>query len=131
MASFAALRVPPVSLRCAWWREWEGVGETAFALRLAHRVTERFSHTAESGRNLRGTGVDSMPPLSWWARVWTSWGVQPDQQSQDPGALVRLLRDGLYERRVLLVLDDAAARHRCVRCARSWASAVLVTSRGA
>ncbi|MEU5431771.1 BTAD domain-containing putative transcriptional regulator [Streptomyces sp. NPDC020719] len=106
-----------------------GIGKSALALRVAHRVKDAYPD-GQLYADLRGTSADAATPATVLASFLSALGV-PRQEI--PGSVedrARLFRTVLDGRRVLLLLDDArdAAQVKpllpgAVRCG------VLVTSR--
>ena len=85
-----------------------GVGKTALATHLAHRVRELLPEAALFV-NLRG--YDSGPRLDAGAaleRMLQELGVPTQQIPADPGERAQLYRTRLAGRRMLVVLDNAA-----------------------
>ncbi|MEV0681871.1 BTAD domain-containing putative transcriptional regulator [Actinosynnema sp. NPDC050436] len=86
-----------------------GVGKTALAVRLGHLLRHRFP----DGRlyaDLRGHGRGPAPtPAEVLTRFLRALGVPPEQIPVDQDEQGSLFRSLLAGRRVLLVLDDAAA----------------------
>ncbi|WP_234386132.1 AfsR/SARP family transcriptional regulator [Streptomyces sp. ERV7] len=83
-----------------------GIGKSALALRVAHRVKEEFPD-GQLYADLRGTGADAADPGAVLASFLSALGV-PRQEV--PGSVedrARLFRTVLDGRRVLLLLDDA------------------------
>jgi tetratricopeptide (TPR) repeat protein/transcriptional regulator with XRE-family HTH domain len=107
-----------------------GIGKTAFAVHLAHRVVERYPD-GQVWLNLRGTQPDPAEPGELLARVLDRIGVPASDLPQGVDARAELLRDRLSGRRLLIVADDAATESQ-VRplLPGSASSAVVVTSRG-
>lgn len=85
-----------------------GVGKTALAVHWAHKVAGRFPD-GQLYVNLRGCDPDG-PPMSPDAVVrdfLTALGVPAAQIPATPAARVALYRSLLYDRRMLVVLDNA------------------------
>ncbi|MEU1098618.1 BTAD domain-containing putative transcriptional regulator, partial [Streptomyces sp. NPDC005877] len=83
-----------------------GIGKSALALRVAHRVKEAFPD-GQLYADLRGTGADAADPGAVLASFLSALGV-PRQEV--PGSVedrARLFRTVLDGRRVLVLLDDA------------------------
>jgi DNA-binding SARP family transcriptional activator len=99
-----------------------GVGKSALALRVAHRLSGRFP----DGQLYADLGADEQP----LPRFLTALGVPPDRVPAVPDEQERLYRSRLAGRRVLVVLDNAASADQ-VRPLLTGdpACPVLVTSR--
>ncbi|MFK8907894.1 BTAD domain-containing putative transcriptional regulator [Streptomyces sp. YS-3] len=83
-----------------------GIGKSALALRVAHRVKEEFPD-GQLYADLRGTGADAADPGVVLASFLSALGVP---RPEVPGSVedrARLFRTVLDGRRVLLLLDDA------------------------
>lgn len=108
-----------------------GVGKTAVALHWGDRVAEEFPD-GQLYTDLRGftPGVTPMAPDEALARALRSLGVPQEEVPATRGDLESLYRTLLRDRRVLIVLDNAAAPDQ-VRSLlpNSEHSRVLVTSR--
>ncbi|MFF2043588.1 BTAD domain-containing putative transcriptional regulator [Kitasatospora sp. NPDC058170] len=107
-----------------------GIGKSTLALRVAHRIKERYPG-GQLYADLRGTGADAADPGAVLGSFLAALGV-PGQEI--PRALedrTRLFRTVLDGRSVLLLLDDARDDSQ-VRplLPGSAACAVVVTSRG-
>ncbi|WP_158224110.1 NB-ARC domain-containing protein [Micromonospora wenchangensis] len=85
-----------------------GVGKTALAVHWAHKVAHRFAD-GQLYVNLRGCDPDG-PPMSPDTVVrdfLTALGVPASGIPATPAARIALYRSLLYDRRMLLVLDNA------------------------
>ncbi|MFI6318907.1 tetratricopeptide repeat protein [Nonomuraea sp. NPDC050556] len=86
-----------------------GVGKTALAVHWAQRVRDRFPD-GQLHVDLRGFATGGpMRPEQALARLLRSLGVPPDQVPQDADEAAALYRTMLAGRRVLVLLDNAAA----------------------
>ncbi|MGW3426895.1 AAA family ATPase [Streptomyces melanosporofaciens] len=107
-----------------------GAGKTSLALRWAHQVRERFPD-GQLFANLRG--YDPGEPVAAREalhRLLTSLGVPAGAVPQDLDAAAALYRSLLADRRVLVVLDNAATVGQVRPLLPGSAhSLVLVTSR--
>ncbi|MGA5900038.1 BTAD domain-containing putative transcriptional regulator [Streptomyces venetus] len=108
-----------------------GVGKTALAVHVAHRVRDRFPD-GQLYVDLRGYDHESVPvtPQEALGQLLRSLGLTPQQIPSEPDEQARRYRSLLDGRRMLIVLDNAAS----VRQVRpllpgSPSSRVLVTSR--
>ncbi|MEU4805347.1 BTAD domain-containing putative transcriptional regulator [Actinosynnema sp. NPDC023587] len=107
-----------------------GVGKTALALWWGHRVADRFPD-GHLHADLRGHAAgEPEPPVVVLGRFLRALGVDAQRVPEDEAERAALFRTVLAERRVLLVLDDAASWDQ-VRplLPGSPACAVIVTSR--
>ncbi|MEC3976755.1 AfsR/SARP family transcriptional regulator [Amycolatopsis sp. H20-H5] len=84
-----------------------GIGKTALAVQLAHRVSGAYPD-GQLFVSLRGTTAEPRQPEAVLAAFLRSLGVPPDRIPADPEEGACLFRSVLHGRRVLLVLDDAA-----------------------
>ena len=84
-----------------------GVGKTAFALRLAHRVRDAYPDGQLFAR-LGGGGRERASAGAVLARFLHALGVPPGGAPADLDERAGLFRDLLADRRVLIVLDDVA-----------------------
>ncbi|MEU5880616.1 tetratricopeptide repeat protein [Spirillospora sp. NPDC047279] len=84
-----------------------GVGKTTLALHWAHRVAARFPDGVIFV-DLRGTARAPVTAAEAMGQVLRGMGVPGDQLPRTEGELVAQCRSLLADRRVLLVLDDAA-----------------------
>jgi tetratricopeptide (TPR) repeat protein/glycosyltransferase involved in cell wall biosynthesis len=84
-----------------------GVGKTAFATRLAHRLSARFPD-GQLYVNLRGAEAERLEPGAVLGEFLEAVGVPQAAVPASPEARERLYRGRLVGRRVLVVLDNAA-----------------------
>lgn len=108
-----------------------GVGKSALALHVAHRLRERFPD-GQLYVNLHGAtpGMAPLTPGQALAALLRDLGTEPRRIPEHPDAAAALLRSILAPTRTLMVLDDAAhaAQVRPLLPAGSGC-AVIVTSR--
>jgi DNA-binding SARP family transcriptional activator len=106
-----------------------GVGKTALAVHVAHRLRPRFPD-GQLYVNLRGVEAQALDPAEVLAGFLRALGVEGAEIAEGLDERERQYRSRLADRRVLLVLDNAAAEAQ-VRplLPGSPGCAVLVTSR--
>jgi DNA-binding SARP family transcriptional activator/tetratricopeptide (TPR) repeat protein len=106
-----------------------GVGKTALAVRVAHRLRPWFAD-GQLYVNLRGVEAQALDPADVLAGFLRALGVEGAVIPDGLEERVRLYRSRLADRRVLVVLDNAASEAQ-VRplLPGSRGCAVLVTSR--
>lgn len=84
-----------------------GVGKTALAIRLAHRIRDRFPD-GQLYVNLRGFATGPAVTVEQaLGRFLRSLGVPPERVPLDRDEQIELYRSKLHGRRVLVVLDNA------------------------
>jgi DNA-binding SARP family transcriptional activator/tetratricopeptide (TPR) repeat protein len=106
-----------------------GVGKTALALRVGHRLRDRFPD-GQWYVQLRGTTEQPRGVGDVLAELLRLGGLAPTAVPEDLGARAAALRSCLSGRRVLLLLDDARdAEQVAPLLPGSDGAAVLVTSR--
>jgi DNA-binding SARP family transcriptional activator/tetratricopeptide (TPR) repeat protein len=106
-----------------------GVGKSTAAVVAAHRIRDAFPD-GQIFINLAGASAAPRDPTAALADILRSLGVPGPAIPEDPGALSAAYRAKLADRRVLVLLDDAAdpAQIRPL-IPGTGGSAVLVTSR--
>jgi DNA-binding SARP family transcriptional activator len=106
-----------------------GVGKTTLALAIAHRLAGVFPD-GQLYADLRGTHDPPADPHTVLGRLLRTLGVDGPSLPDDPDERAGLYRSLLAQRRVLVVLDDAASEEQ-VRplLPASAGSRALVTSR--
>ena len=108
-----------------------GIGKTAFAVRAAHRLADRFP-AGQIFLPLHGhtPGQQPVDPADALASLLATLGVPAGQVPPGLEARMALWRDRLAERQLLLVLDDAASSEQVLPLLPgTGGSLVLVTSR--
>ncbi|WP_327086195.1 AAA family ATPase [Nonomuraea sp. NBC_01738] len=108
-----------------------GVGKSALAVRVAHRVAARFPD-GQLHVNLRGATpeVAALTPLDVLGRFLRALGVPPASVPADLDEAAALWRSSLYGRRTLVLLDDAAGLDQIAPLVSApLGTAFLVTSR--
>ncbi|WP_037883331.1 MULTISPECIES: AfsR/SARP family transcriptional regulator [unclassified Streptomyces] len=107
-----------------------GMGKTAVALRLAHRLADRFPD-GQLFVDLGGTGAQGEPLTASeaLAQLLRSLGVDDARIPADLAGRVSLYRSLLHGQRMLVVLDDALGTDQVRPLIPRGASSVIVTSR--
>lgn len=108
-----------------------GVGKSALALHVAHRLREHFPD-GQLYVNLRGAtpGMTPLTPGQALAALLRDLGTEQGSSPEHPDAAAALLRTLLAPTRTLLVLDDAATAAQVRPLLPAGAGcAVIVTSR--
>jgi DNA-binding SARP family transcriptional activator/predicted negative regulator of RcsB-dependent stress response len=106
-----------------------GVGKTTMAVHLAHRLTHRFPD-GQLFINLRGAEALALPPAEVVAPFLTALGVDSGAVPPDLDQRIALYRSLIADRRVLVVLDNAASEEQVRPLLPSGSrSAALITSR--
>ncbi|MEU4537002.1 BTAD domain-containing putative transcriptional regulator [Streptosporangium sp. NPDC023825] len=106
-----------------------GMGKTTLAVHVAHRLAPDYPD-GQLFVNLRGSGAQPLAPETVLGRFLRSLGAEVPADSEEPGERAALYRSTLADRRMLVVLDNAANVAQ-VRPLLPGAAecAVLVTSR--
>jgi DNA-binding SARP family transcriptional activator/uncharacterized protein HemY len=106
-----------------------GVGKTALAVRVAHRLRPRFAD-GQLYVNLRGAEAQALDPAEVLAGFLRALGIEGARIPEGLEERVRQYRSQLADRRVLVMLDNAASEAQ-VRplLPASHGCAALVTSR--
>ncbi|NLT54400.1 MAG: NACHT domain-containing protein [Actinomycetales bacterium] len=116
-------------VRCVTVHGRAGVGKTAFAVQLAHRLRTGYPdgqffldlHGSDPGR--------PATPATALASLLGGTGDDPGSLPDALGRRTAAWRDRVRDRRVLLVLDDAASADQVIPLLPTGASLTLVTSR--
>lgn len=106
-----------------------GMGKTTLAVHVAHRLAPDYPD-GQLFVNLRGSGAQPLAPESVLGRFLRSLGAEVPADSEELGERAAMYRSTLADRRVLVVLDNAAGSAQ-VRPLLPGAAgcAVMVTSR--
>ncbi|MGH3693421.1 MAG: BTAD domain-containing putative transcriptional regulator [Pseudonocardiaceae bacterium] len=106
-----------------------GVGKTTLAVHAAHRLRAQYPD-GQLFVSLRGTQANPLPAADVLARFLRSLGVDPAAIPEDAEERAALYRSRLADRRLLMVLDDAACEAQLRPLLPGTPGcAVLVTSR--
>jgi hypothetical protein len=84
-----------------------GVGKTTLAVHAAHRVRSLFPD-GQLHVNLRGVEAQAVDPADVLGRFLRAFGVQGHTMPEDGDERAGLFRSLMADRRVLVLLDDAA-----------------------
>ncbi|MGJ5756611.1 DNA-binding SARP family transcriptional activator [Streptomyces puniciscabiei] len=107
-----------------------GVGKTALAVRLGHRLRSAFPE-GQLYAALRGSGARPADPHAVLGRLLRALGTDPDEIPADPDERAEVYRLALTGRRLLITLDDAFDDEQVQPLLPgSGDCAVLLTSRG-
>jgi DNA-binding SARP family transcriptional activator len=107
-----------------------GVGKTALAVRLGHRLRSSFPD-GQLYAALRGSGTRPADPHAVMGRLLRVLGTDPDRLPADPDERAEVYRLALGGRQLLLTLDDAVDDEQVQPLLPGSAdTAVLITSRG-
>ncbi|MEU4427386.1 BTAD domain-containing putative transcriptional regulator [Actinoplanes sp. NPDC024001] len=106
-----------------------GVGKSALAVHVAHRVRDRFPD-GQLYVNLGGGGPAPRDVAEVLSELLYALGLRPDAQPHSVQARAATFRARVADRRILIVLDDAAGAGQVAPLLPGTAgSAVLITSR--
>jgi len=106
-----------------------GVGKTALAVHLAHQLRDEFPD-GQLYVNLRGTEPQALDPAAVLARFLRALGVDNAAIPDDLEERTAMYRSQLADRRMLVLLDNAASEAQVRPLFPGTAgSAVLITSR--
>ncbi|MEU1193913.1 BTAD domain-containing putative transcriptional regulator [Streptomyces sp. NPDC005859] len=107
-----------------------GVGKTALAVRLGHRLRSSFPD-GQLYAALRGSGARPADPHAVLGRLLRALGTDPDRIPADPDERAEVYRSALAGRQLLITLDDAVDDEQVQSLLPgSGDTAVLITSRG-
>jgi hypothetical protein len=106
-----------------------GVGKTALAVHLGHRMQSAFLD-GQLYAALRGSGTRAADPYAVLGRLLRALGTDPDRIPADPDERAEVYRLALAGRHLLLTLDDAVDDEQVQPLLPgSGDTAVLITSR--
>ncbi|MEU0590224.1 MULTISPECIES: AfsR/SARP family transcriptional regulator [Streptomyces] len=107
-----------------------GVGKSAFALELAHRLSQHFPD-GQLYVDLRGTSMEgrSLSASEALFQVLRSLGVDDARIPADPAGRATLYRSLLHGKRVLVMLDDVLSADQLRPLIPGGSSCVLSTGR--
>ncbi|WP_020392537.1 ATP-binding protein [Kribbella catacumbae] len=107
-----------------------GVGKTALAIHLAHRLADQFPD-GQLYLNLRGFGAgEPLPPLEALIQLMQNLGLSSETRPRSVDEASARFRTAIAGRRLLLVLDNAASVGQIIPLLPGTGTcAVIVTSR--
>ncbi|MFB9238838.1 helix-turn-helix domain-containing protein [Plantactinospora siamensis] len=105
-----------------------GIGKSALAVQTAHRLASSYPD-GQLYVSLHGTTGQPLDPSDALAHLLRSLGRPDGAIPGDAGARAALMRELVVDRRLLLVLDDAAGHEQVAPLLPAGSSAVLVTGR--
>ncbi len=105
-----------------------GVGKTALAVRIGHELASWFPD-GQLYVSLRGTSTEPADPAEVLAQLLRVLGVDGSALPAGADARGALFRARFAERRLLLILDDAAGHRQVTPLLPAEGAAVVVTSR--
>ncbi len=105
-----------------------GVGKTALAVRIGHEFASWFPD-GQLYVSLRGTSAEPADPAEVLAQLLRVLGVDGSALPAGADARGALFRARFAERRLLLILDDAAGHRQVTPLLPAEGAAVVVTSR--
>ncbi|MEV0702107.1 BTAD domain-containing putative transcriptional regulator [Saccharopolyspora sp. NPDC050389] len=106
-----------------------GIGKTAFAVHVAHRLAEHYPE-GQLFANLHGTAGSPVESADILTRFLRALGLRDGEIPTDPDELQDVYRSRLSGRQVLVVLDDAVGEDQVVPLLPGSPScSVIVTSR--
>lgn len=106
-----------------------GVGKTALAIHAAHAIADHFVD-GQLFADLHGAGVHPVSPMQVLERFIRAFGVSGGQVPDSVDERAEMYRSLLADRRVLVVLDDAASERQVRPLLPGSATAgLIITSR--
>jgi hypothetical protein len=106
-----------------------GIGKTALAVHIAHKLADYYSD-GQLYIDLRGAGDDKHDPFAVLGEFLRALGLEGRSIPNDMDERSRLYRAGLANRRILVVLDNAASEEQVRPLLPGSASCgVIITSR--
>jgi Cdc6-like AAA superfamily ATPase len=101
-----------------------GIGKTELALYVAEQLRDEYPD-AQFFINLQGTDANPRSPQEAMATCIRAFLGPETKLPEDPEQLSQVYRSRLNGKRVLLLLDNAAAALRCARCSHQPAQLFL------